>query len=74
MKNNPIVALILTIFASVLLYNVSQTLKDARRIMEKAEEIVDQVNTYLLIPAKIFTQGYDIYKKFSERYAKKSNE
>jgi len=59
---------ILTIFISMLLANMTAMIKDSRRVVVKAEDVVDQVNTYLVIPARIFGQVQGVIEKLKDRY------
>lgn len=60
---------ILTIFLSMLLANLTALIKDSRRVVTKAEDVVEQVNTYLIIPAKIFGQVQGILEKVKDKYS-----
>ena len=58
---------ILTIFISMLLANITAMVKDSRRIVVKAEDIVDQVNTYFVIPSQILGQIQSFIGRFKGR-------
>jgi hypothetical protein len=67
-------AFLISIFLSIMLYNVSLTMKETNRVLGRADDTIDQVNRYLAIPLKIFMEASNIISNIKERYSDTNEE
>lgn len=59
---------LVSIFLSIMFYNIALTMKETNRVLQNVDDTVDQVNRYLALPLKLFIQAQDIVTKLKDKY------